>query len=169
MSVKATVKPNLNLNDYPFAIWIDADSCPIQVRDVIIRASKRLKIPALFVANRKIPLPSFFLLSMIIADSSPDAADDIIVEHCTKKDIVITRDIPLAHRLVEKKNTIINDRGIVYDEENIRERLSLRNFNLELFSLGLVGEKNTSFGKKELQEFSNCFDRELQKKLTTYT
>ena len=153
-----------------FTIWVDADSCPIQVRDVIIRASKRLRLPVIFVANRTIPLPnSHALLKMIISDSTPDAADNVIVELSTQQDIVITRDIPLANRLVEKKISVINDRGMLYDEENIRQRLSLRNFNLELFNLGLVGEKNGSYSNKDLQLFSNCFDRELQKKLKNTT
>ncbi|OJF76924.1 MAG: hypothetical protein BKP49_04980 [Treponema sp. CETP13] len=157
---KESTQPN-NL----FTIWIDADSCPVQVREVIIRASMRLDIPAIFVANRSISLPKNKLLSMIVSEATPDAADNIIVEKSMIRDIVITRDIPLANRLVEKKVRVINDRGIVYDEENIRQRLSIRNFNLELFNMGLVGEKSSSFGKKELQNFANCFDRELQKKI----
>jgi len=166
MSRDATVKDSISNKTCLFTIWVDADSCPIQVRDVIIRASKRLQLPANFVANRIIPLPaSHSLLKMIVSDTTPDAADNVIVEQCKKNDLVITRDIPLANRLVENKILVINDRGIVYDKENIRERLSLRNFNLELFNLGLTGEKNSSFGKKELQQFSNCFDRELQKKI----
>jgi len=170
MSRNATLKKNLNKNMYIFTIWVDADSCPIQVRDVIIRASKRLQLPVNFVANRTIPLPnSHTLLKMIISDTTPDAADNVIVEQCNQNDFVITRDIPLANRLVEKKIRVINDRGIIYDEENIRQRLSIRNFNLELFNMGLIGEKNGSFGKKELQQFSNCFDRELQKKIKELT
>lgn len=148
-----------------FTIWIDADSCPVQVKEVIIRASLRLNIPAIFVANRSISLPKNKLLSMIVSEDTPDAADNIIVEKSISNDIAITRDIPLANRLVEKKVRVINDRGIVYDNENIRQRLSIRNFNLELFNMGLVGEKDNSYGKKELQNFANCFDRELQKKM----
>lgn len=156
---------NKTINKINFTIWIDADSCPVQVREIIIRASNRLTIPAIFVANRALSLPKNNLLQMIVSEATPDAADNVIVEKCLKNDLVITRDIPLANRLVEKGACVINDRGTLYNEENIRQRLSLRNFNLELFNMGLVGEKNGSFSNKELQNFANCFDRELQKKI----
>ena len=147
-------------------VWVDADSCPVGVRAMIIRFAHRLQIPAVFAANRPIPLepPSPFI-RMQISDATPDAADNYIVEHCGEDDVVVTRDIPLASRLVEKGITVLNDRGAVYTNENIRERLSLRNFNLELYENGLKGDQTGSFGKKELNLFANSFDRELQKKL----
>ena len=80
-------------------------------------------------------------------------------------DIVITRDILLAERLLAKEITTINDRGLCFTKENIKEKLSMRNFNLELFECGLIGDKTSTFGKKELNDFANCFDREIQKKL----
>lgn len=151
-----------------FTIWVDADSCPTPVRDLIIRFSLRLELTCIFVANRKISIPKHNpLFKMIICDVTPDAADNYIVENAKQDDIIITRDIPLAARLVEKKIQVINDRGILYDETNIRERLSLRNFNLQLFQSGLIPEKTETYGKKELNLFANCFDRELQKKIRT--
>lgn len=147
-------------------VWVDADSCPVGVRAMIIRFAHRLQIPAVFAANRPIPLepPSPFI-RMHISEATADAADNYIVEHCGENDVAVTRDIPLASRLVEKGITVLNDRGVVYTDENIRERLSLRNFNLELYENGLKGDKTASFGKKELNLFANSFDRELQKKL----
>ena len=149
-----------------FTIWVDADSCPTPARDLIIRFSLRLELTCIFVANREISIPKKNpLFKMIICDVTPDAADNYIVQNAEENDIVITRDIPLAARLVEKKIQVINDRGILYDESNIRERLSLRNFNLELFQSGLIPEKTKKKKKKELNLFANCFDRELQKKI----
>jgi len=142
-------------------IWIDADSCPRQVREITCRASTRLSIPILFVANRKIPFPPIPNAEMIIADDSPDAADDYIVEHAEYPDLVITRDIPLAKRLVDKQIPVINDRGTVYTERNINDRLSSRNLMLELYQIGITPEKTKQFGKKELQDFANALDREL--------
>lgn len=102
---------------------------------------------------------------MEASENLPDAADNQIVAQCGNNDIVITRDIPLAQRLVDMGITVLNDRGILYTAENIRERLSLRNFNLELYERGIAAEKTDRFGKKELNLFANSFDREIQKKL----
>jgi len=146
-------------------LWIDADSCPRQVRDMICRAGKRLSLTINFVANRKIPFEPQSLCKMIISDATPDAADDYIVEHAEGFDLVITRDIPLAKRLVDKNIRVINDRGTVYTADNINERLSVRNLMLELYNNGITPERTGQFGKKELQEFANALDREITKLL----
>jgi uncharacterized protein YaiI (UPF0178 family) len=142
-------------------IWVDADSCPRQVRDLICKTGERLKIPVTFVANRKIPIPDSPLFSMELASLDPDAADDYIVEHSGIGDMVITRDIPLAKRLVDLSIRVLNDRGIVYTNENINERLSMRNLMLDLYQNGMVPDKTGQFGKKELQSFANALDREI--------
>lgn len=154
---------------FPFNLWVDADSCPVDVKNIIIRFTKRLQIKTYFVANRQIPLPKSDFFQMLIADATPDAADNIIVENIKDNDIAITRDIPLASRLVNKHITVINDRGTLFTEENIHEKLSIRNFNKTLFDNGLISEKNSSFGKKEANLFANCLDRELQKKIKAFT
>jgi uncharacterized protein len=144
-------------------IWVDADSCPRQVRELICRTGQRLSLPVKFVANRKIPIPGTDLFEMILADASPDAADDYIVEHADACDLVITRDIPLAKRLVDRSLMVLNDRGTVYTERNINERLSVRNLMLELYNSGITPDKTGQFGKKELQNFANALDREITK------
>lgn len=148
-------------------IWIDADSCPKQVRDLVCRTGTRLQIQIEFVANHKIPIPEGKIFIMTLADASPDAADDYIVEHVNANDLVITRDIPLAKRLVDKKNMVLNDRGTVYTEKNINERLSMRNLMYDLYNNGIYPEKTGQFGKKELQDFANALDREVNKLLKT--
>lgn len=142
-------------------IWVDADSCPVQVRDLICKTGIRKSLQVRFVANRNIPFPESDLFSMEIADSTPDAADDYIVEHATSDDLAITRDIPLAKRLVDRGIRVLNDRGNVYTERNINERLSMRNLMLELYNSGIYPEKTGQFGKKELNDFANALDREL--------
>lgn len=148
-----------------FTVWVDADSCPVSVRELIIRFANRLNIQTNFVANRVIPLPASAVLSMHVSDDKQDAADDFIVAHCSDNDIAITRDVPLAVRLIEKNLVVLNDRGKLYTPENIRESLSFRNFNLNLVESGLPEKKTRAFTKKELNLFANCLDRELQKKL----
>lgn len=144
-------------------IWIDADSCPRQVRDLVCRAGIRLQLQIQFVANHTIPIPQNPLFIMTLSDATPDAADDYIVEHATETDLVITRDIPLAKRLVDKKIRVLNDRGTVYTEKNINERLSIRNLMFDLYNNGIYPEKTGQFGKKEIQEFANALDREINK------
>ena len=148
-----------------FSIWVDADSCPIPVKDIIFRFCKRLQIKLIFVANHEIPMPKSQLFQMIVCDATPDAADNYIVDNAMENDIVITRDIPMAARLLEKNITTINDRGLLFTSENIREKLSLRNFNKELYDNGILSEKTSTFSKKDVNNFANCFDREIQKKL----
>ena len=152
-----------------FSIWVDADSCPTDVRELIVRFIVRLKIPCNFVANRQIPLPQYSkktnLITMIITDNSEGSADDYIVSNVEPNDLVITRDIPLAARLIEKKITTINDRGKLFTSESIREDLSIRNFNYQLFTMGIQLDKTNKFNKKNLNDFANCFDREIQKKI----
>ena len=148
-----------------FSIWVDADSCPTEVRNIIIRFAKRLEIQTTFVANREISIPQNPIFKMIVTEATQDAADNYIVSNADTKDLVITRDIPLADRLVEKDIVTINDRGLVFTRENIKEKLSIRNFNFNLYTNGIISEKTGRFGKKELNDFSNCFDREIQKKL----
>jgi len=145
--------------------WIDADSCPRQVRDLVCRAAKRVGTDVNFVANRKIPFDPAPGHRMIVCDATPDAADDYIHDNVGENDLVITRDIPLAKRLVTKNIRVINDRGTVYTETNINERLSMRNLMLDLYNNGIMPERSGQFGKKEMQEFANALDRELTRLL----
>ena len=113
-----------------------------------------------FVANHEISHPKNNpLFKMIICEKKEGAADNFIFENAEKNDIVITRDIPFAERLVEKGIFVMNDRGTVFTKDNIHERLSERNFNLNLAQLGL-SEKNASrYGNRELKKFADCFER----------
>lgn len=152
-----------------FSIWVDADSCPVPVRDLIIRFSLRLNIHVFFVANRIIPLSNNALnsniIEMIVTNTNEGAADDYIVTHSNENDIVITRDIPLASRLLENNVTVINDRGHKFNSNTINEQLSIRNFNLYLAQNGIQSNKTNNYNKNNLNEFANCLDRELQKKI----
>lgn len=145
-------------------IWVDADSCPKLVRTYLIDYSKKLNLKINFVANKNIPVENpHDLFSMIITNSESQAADNYIINNVFQFDIVITRDIPLADKLVEKQITVINDRGTLWTKENIKERKSERDFSLQLSMLGLGGDKSNSYSKKEFAMFANCFDREIHR------
>jgi uncharacterized protein YaiI (UPF0178 family) len=102
---------------------------------------------------------------MELCPAGEGAADDRIVELAEKGDLVITRDIPLASRLVEAAVPVIDDRGRLYTGENIRERLSLRDFMVDLAESGLGMERIPSYGKRELKAFADGVDRILTKLL----
>jgi uncharacterized protein YaiI (UPF0178 family) len=91
------------------------------------------------------------------------AADDRIVALALRGDLAITRDIPLARRLVEKDVYVLDDRGRLYTRENIGERLSLRNFMVDLANRGLSPERSAAYGKKELKALADSLDRLLAK------
>jgi uncharacterized protein len=149
-------------------IWVDADSCPVRIREIICKASLKRNIPAVFVANREIPLPEYNpekpgTIERVVVSAGEGAADKYILENGQSGDLFITRDIPLAAELVEKGHKALNDRGVLYTEENVRERLSMRNFMTEMRQSGIQLEFHGKIGKKEIYDFSNAFDRELQK------
>lgn len=146
-------------------IFVDCDSCPSQVREIIVKAAERTKSPSFFVANHKIPHGTNGYTHDIIVEEGKDKADDYIVDHATKRDIAVTRDILLAERLVKLDVAVVNDRGTQYTAENIRERVSLRNYMLELAQNGLKTEEVSTFGKKELYLFANAFDALITRKL----
>ncbi len=148
-------------------IWVDADSCPVRIRQIICKAGKRTCLPVFFVANREIPTLNFDNIKMVITENQEQSADNYIVENSCTGDLVITRDIPLAKQLVDKGLAVINDRGTHFTKDNINSLLSMRNFNYELQANGLMPERTNSFSKKDIQKFSNLLDSLLSKMLKT--
>jgi uncharacterized protein YaiI (UPF0178 family) len=144
-------------------IWIDADSCPAKVRTIIGRASTRTGVPAVFVANREIPLEKEPLLRMEIVAGNEGAADDYLADTASPGDLAVTRDIPLAERLVNKGLCVLNDRGDVYTRDNIRERLSIRNVMLEFRLNGMMDSPERTYGDREVKAFAAAFDRHLSR------
>jgi uncharacterized protein YaiI (UPF0178 family) len=142
-------------------ILVDADSCPREARELVLRSSERTKINAIFAANRPIPGIEGDTVTMDICPSGEGAADDRIVELARPGDLAVTRDIPLAERLVNAHIQVLDDRGRIYTAENIREQRSLRDFMVDLARSGLGMERSSSYGKKELKAFADSFDREL--------
>lgn len=115
----------------------------------------------IFVAARPIPLPRSPWIEMVLVEKGDDAADREIIRLAARGDLIVTRDIPLAAELVGHNYRVINDRGRHYTEENIRPRLSERNFMAELRALGLASIKDSGFSPREVHHFASTFDREL--------
>lgn len=144
-------------------IWIDADACPVVVRDIAIKAALRLKVKIIFVANKKFLLPESELIEQITVLEGPDKADEFIIENAKAGDLVVSQDIPLAHSLVKAKIVVIDPRGRVNTEDNIAERLATRDLLQELRDIGDVKGGPQAFGPKEKQAFASSFDRELNR------
>jgi uncharacterized protein len=150
-------------------IWVDADSCPKAVREIIMRAANRRKVAAIFVADRILPLQKSKYVSDIIVESDTNSADSRIVSEAEIGDLAVTRDVPLASELVKKGVTAVNDRGTVYSANNIGERLSMRNFMYDLRESGIQVERHRPATSKDIAAFSNSFDRELTRLLKNRT
>lgn len=147
-------------------LWIDADAAPVAVKEICYRASDRLKVETIFVANQRVQLPpGYGFLHSVRVDGSADAADRYIAEHAVAGDVAVTQDIPLAAILVSKGVATIDPRGEVYTEESIGERLSVRNFMEGLRSGGVDTGGHAAYGGREKQLFANALDRALTKAL----
>ena len=143
-------------------VWVDADSCPVRVRQIIEKAAGKRKVLSIFVANREIPLEARGdYIQTVVVEKVEGSADAYICEKAGGGDLVITRDIPLAADLVRKGITAINDRGDVFTSETVGERLSLRNLMKDLREAGLYDSPAGAIGEREIRLFSNAFDREL--------
>ena len=143
-------------------IFVDADSCPRQVRELILRSSKRVNIPVIFAANRAIPGSADGAI-MEICPPGAGSADDRIVELATPDDLTVTRDLPLAERLVNKQVIVMDDRGRIYTSDNIKYYRSLRDFSVNLAENNLGMERTAGYGKKDLKKFADSFDKILRK------
>ncbi len=148
-----------------FIIWVDGDACPGQARELLWRTAVRRHVGTVFVANTPLYLPPYPELSFQLVPSGPDMADDYIVEHSSRDDIVVTGDIPLAARLVERSVCVLNPRGEEWNEANIGERLAMRNLMEELRSAGLPTGGPSEYGQSDRQRFANALDRAVAKRM----
>ena len=142
-------------------IWIDADACPGPIREIVFRASRRLSIEVVLVANSPSRTPKSALVSYVVVPKGLDEADMWIADRVEVEDLVITADIPFAAAVVEKGAIAINPRGEAYTEDNVRARLSMRDFMTELRESGVQTGGAAPFGPKDKQRFANSLDRIL--------
>lgn len=142
-------------------IFIDADSCAKGARSIILKTAGRKNLKVLYVANKDIPFDfTSPLFKMHICPSTKGAADDYIVENATDDTLVITRDIPLAERLVTKNIKVMNDRGKEFTADNIAECIKQRNLSLQMRQLGIsTGGKWESYCEKDIKKFTDSFEK----------
>lgn len=149
--------------DSNLKIFVDADACPQPVRDIVLRTASRLRIEAVFVANKLLSLPESPYIKFVLVEAGPDLADKYIQASAQKTDLVVSQDILLAHGLVKAGIVVINPRGDVYSEENISERISSRDLLQSLRDTGLITGGPSQYGEKQKRAFASALDRELTK------
>lgn len=144
-------------------IWIDADAAPRDVKDVVFRAARRLEIPTLLVANQpqQAPRANPWVETVWVQSGGLDAADRHIVAHAREGDLAVTADVPLAAALVENGVMVLDPRGELYTEENIGQRLSVRDFMDELRGTGVHTGGPKSYGERDKRRFADALDRLL--------
>jgi len=144
-------------------IWVDADACPVVVKEILYRAAERTRIRLILVANQALNTPNSDFVSTIQVAQGFDVADDEIVKRCEEGDLVITSDIPLAAEIIEKGGHALSPRGEMHTSENIRARLNMRDFLDTMRASGADTGGPPAFSQREKQDFANNLDRFLTK------
>ena len=139
-------------------IWIDADACPRVIKEIVFRASERLGIQVCLVANTSLAKHHSRLITSVEVPGGFDVADDYIAEHAGPDDLVITADIPLAARIVANGAVGLDPRGELYTEENVGERLSVRDLMAELRGAGMIQGGPAQFSATDRQRFASSLD-----------
>ncbi len=142
-------------------IWVDADACPVAIKEILFRAAIRTATSLTLVANRTITIPRSPLISFVRVSSGSDVADNEIINRLEPGDLVITADIPLAAEVIENKGHAINPRGRLYTIDNIKDHLSMRDFADTLRASGINTGGPPTFSKIDCQTFANQLDRFL--------
>lgn len=144
-------------------IWVDADACPVVIRDILTRAGERTHITIIFIANQFIRLPPSKYLRFIQVPQGFDVADNEIIKQLNTGDLVITGDIPLAAEVIEQGGLALNHRGELYTINNIREHLNMRDFMESLRSSGIQTGGAAALNAHDRQQFANQLDKILVK------
>jgi len=148
-------------------IWVDADACPAVIRDILFRAADRARMRVTLVANQPVRRAVSPYIHFVQVPAGLNVADARIVEMMEAGDLVVTADVPLAAAVTEKGGVALDPRGTLYTTENVRERLSVRNFLDELRGSGVNTGGPPSLGQRERQLFANQLDRWLAKATPT--
>ena len=145
-------------------IWVDADACPVVVKEILYRAAERTGVELTLVANQALRTPSSLNINSVQVRQGFDVADDKIVKRSEPGDLVITSDIPLAAEVIEKGGHALSPRGEMHTKENIGARLNIRDFLDTMRSSGVeMSGGPAAFSQRDKQEFANQLDRFLTK------
>ena len=142
-------------------IWVDADACPVVIKDILFRAAQRTGVQLTLVANQPVRVPPSRCISMLQVPSGFDVADNEIVKRLSAGDLVITSDIPLAAEVIEKGGHALSPRGELYSADTIRARLNMRDFLDTLRASGINSGGPPAFTQSDRKDFASHLDKML--------
>jgi len=142
-------------------IWVDADACPVVIKEILFRAAERTGVAVTLVANHYMEIPRLQNINFLQVAAGFDVADNEIVKRLEKGDLVVTSDIPLAAEVIENGAHGLNPRGELYTVENIRSRLNMRDFMDTLRASGVNTGGPPALTKGDRQSFANQLDKLL--------
>ncbi len=144
-------------------IWVDADACPVVIKEILFRAAERTGVQVTLVANQQINIPRSQYINFVHVGQGFDVADNEIVKRLEAGDLVVTSDIPLAAEVIEKGGCALSPRGELYTTSNIRARLNMRDFMESLRSSGIDTGGPATLNQNDRQSFANHLDTWLTK------
>ena len=144
-------------------IWVDADACPVVIKDILFRAAERTGVQLTLVANQSVRIPTSRCIKSLQVASGFNVADNEIVKRLSVGDLVITSDIPLAAEVIEKGGYALNPRGELYSVDNIRARLNMRDFMDTLRSSGIDTGGPPALSQSDRKSFASHLDKLLTK------
>ena len=144
-------------------IWVDADACPVVIKEILFKAAVRTQVQVTLVANQILNIPPSQHIKFLKVSSGFDVADNEIIKRLNDGDLVITGDIPLAAEAIEKKAFVLSPRGELYSTDNIRARLSMRDFMETLRASGVDTGGPSALTQNDRQAFANHLDKLLNK------
>jgi uncharacterized protein YaiI (UPF0178 family) len=147
-------------------IWVDADACPVVIKEILFKAAERKQLQLTLVANQAIQVPPSRFITTIRVSSGFDVADNEIVKRLDAGDLVITGDIPLAAEVIENGAYALNPRGELYTAENIRARLNIRDFMDTLRGSGINTGGPPALSQSDRKTFADHLDRILARHTT---
>jgi uncharacterized protein YaiI (UPF0178 family) len=148
-------------------IWVDADACPVVIKDILFRAAERTRLELTLVANRSVRTPPSPYIKMLQVTAGFDVADNEIVQRLGVGDLVITGDIPLAAEVIEKGGNALSPRGELYSADSIKSRLGMRDFLDNLRASGIDTGGPPALSQSDRNAFANQLDKLLAKNTST--
>jgi uncharacterized protein YaiI (UPF0178 family) len=136
------------------------------VKEILFRAAERTGVLVTLVANQSLQIPRLPNLRVLQVASGFDVADNEIVKHVARGDLVVTADIPLAAEVIAKGGEALNPRGERYSPDTIREKLTLRDFMDTMRASGAVGGGPPPLTQADRKAFASHLDRWLARRLT---
>ena len=140
-------------------IWVDADACPVVIKEILFRAADRTKTKITFVSNHDIKTPVSQFIVRLRVMSGFDEADKEIVSRVEKGDLVITSDIPLADEVLTQGGMALSPRGELFTQDNIKAKLNMRDFMDTLRSSGVLTGGPSTLSLSERKSFADHLDK----------